>query len=143
VSYFSMSTAVVKMEPKSEGIVTPRKKRAQGTCGNHRVLYGVRRIAGVCALLPGGGLHVLGAGRRSSAFWAYRGRSGVVHRLQEVHQAKVRKRISGWLPWDAIEMVAIEEVEIQYASKCRSEPPIPTMALDIQQKEHEGVTLLD
>ena len=81
------------------------------------MLYRLRRFARVRALLSRGRLHVLGARRRSSPF----GRIEVDPVLCIGCKKCVSKGPDGAFldgcPWDAIEMVAIEEVEAMIGMK--------------------------
>src|SRR5439155_19127921 len=74
------------------------QEEAQGTGGDYGVLYGLRRIAGLRALLPRRRLHVLGHRRGPPALRPHRGRSLSLHRLQEVPQQGPRRLLPGRLP---------------------------------------------
>jgi len=58
----------LKQEPRSKGITTARKKKPK-TRRHHRMLHGLRGIAGLCGILPGRRLHVLGGGRGKRAVY--------------------------------------------------------------------------
>ena len=64
--YYIPVGEVVKSEPKSIGIETPRKKRPKELAVITSV-HGLFRLARLCSLLPRGRLHVLGPRRGPSA----------------------------------------------------------------------------
>src|SRR5256885_12403443 len=73
------------------------EEKTERAGGDHGMLHGVRRIAGVRGVLSGGRLHVLGAGRGSSAVWAHSGGPDFVHRSEERRVGKECR--SRWSPY--------------------------------------------
>ena len=93
-----MATAVVKMEPKSEGIATPRKKRPKE----------LAVITECCTGCAGSPACVPYCPVADCMYWVpdedhppvrpHRGRPGALHRVQEVRQQGPRRRVPRRLP---------------------------------------------
>src|ERR1043166_1464435 len=62
-----------------------------------RLLHRLRRFSSLHRILSNRSLHVLGAGRRSSAVRPDRSRSVSLYWLSEMHEQRTRRCVSGWL----------------------------------------------
>src|SRR5947199_7574138 len=139
-----MSTAVLKMEPKSEGIATPRKKRPKE----------LAVITECCTGCAGSPACVPYCPVADCMYWVPDedhqpfGHIEVDPVLCIGCKKCVSKGPDGAFldgcPWDAIEMIPIEEVEAAVGMKM----PVLSrngqhMSIDIQQREREGITGLE
>ena len=133
-----MATAVVKMEPKSEGIATPRKKRPKELAVITECCTGCAGSPACVPYCPVADCMYWVPDEDHPPFGHIEVDPVAVHRLQEVRQQRSRRRVPGRLP-----VGCHRDGRHRRSRGDDRHEDAGLMALEIQQREREGITVLE